>query len=91
MWSLSYFWHKAGAPHHAPHIRRRAFAWSRLFAEDALVLLDAAASFLPVPPAATPVSTAAKQQHHNNDNEDQFHRKSPVMVMTSNRELPAVN
>jgi hypothetical protein len=41
--------------------------------------------------AATPVSAAAKQQHHNNYDKDQFHRKSPLMVMTSNSELPAVN
>jgi hypothetical protein len=40
---------------------------------------------------ATPVSAAAKQQHHNNYDKDQFHRKSPLMAMTSNSELPAVN
>jgi hypothetical protein len=38
--------------------------------------------FLPVPPAATVVSATAKQQHQDNDNEDQFHGKSPLMVMT---------
>jgi len=40
---------------------------------------------------ATPVSAAAKQQHQKNYNKDQIHRKSPFMVMTSNRELPTVN
>jgi hypothetical protein len=41
--------------------------------------------------AATPISAAAKQQHQNNDNKDQFHEKSPLMVMSSNSELPAIN
>jgi hypothetical protein len=45
----------------------------------------------PMTSAATPVSAAAKQQHQNNDNEDQFHRKSPLRVMTSNGERLAVN
>jgi len=39
--------------------------------------------FLPMTSTATPVSATAKQQHQNNDNKDQFHRKSPLMVMTS--------
>jgi hypothetical protein len=41
--------------------------------------------------ATTPVSAAAKQQHQNDDNEDQFHKKSPLMVMTSNSERLIVN
>ncbi len=47
--------------------------------------------FLPMTSTATPVSAAAKQQHHNNYNKDQFHMKSPLMVTTSNSELPTVN
>jgi hypothetical protein len=47
--------------------------------------------FLPMTPAATPVSAAAKQQHQDNDNKDQFHEKSPVLVMTSNSERLAEN
>jgi hypothetical protein len=47
--------------------------------------------FLPMTSTATPVSAAAKQQQQNNHNKDQFHRKSPLMVMTSNRELPPGN
>jgi hypothetical protein len=47
--------------------------------------------FLPMTSTATPVSAAAKQQHQNNYDKDQFHRKSPLMVMTSNSELPAEN
>jgi hypothetical protein len=47
--------------------------------------------FLPMTSTATPVSAATKQQHHNNYDKDQFHRKSPLMVMTSNSELPAEN
>jgi CTP:molybdopterin cytidylyltransferase MocA len=39
--------------------------------------------FLPMTSTATPVSATAKQQHQNNHNKDQFHRKSPLMVMTS--------
>jgi hypothetical protein len=39
---------------------------------------------------ATPISAAAKQQQQNN-NKDQFHRKSPLMVITSKRELTTVN
>jgi hypothetical protein len=41
--------------------------------------------------AATPVSAAAKQQNQDYDNQDQFHKKSPSMVMTSNSERLAVN
>jgi hypothetical protein len=47
--------------------------------------------FLPMTSTATPVSAAAKQQHHDNYDKDQFHGKSPSMVMTSNSELPAEN
>jgi hypothetical protein len=47
--------------------------------------------FLPMTSTATPVSAAAKQQHHNNYDKDQFHRKSPLEVMTSNSELLTVN
>ena len=53
--------------------------------------MDAVVSILPMTSTATPVSAAAKQQHHNNYDKDQFHRKSPLMVMTSNSELPAEN
>jgi hypothetical protein len=38
-----------------------------------------------------PVSAAAKQQHQNSYNKDQLHKKSPLMVMTSNKELPTVD
>jgi hypothetical protein len=41
--------------------------------------------------AATPISAAAEQQHQDHDNKDQFHEKSPLMVMTSNSERLAMN
>jgi hypothetical protein len=72
----------------------RPFKWRsfHLFDERAFALPDVALiQFLPMTSAATPVSAAAEQQHHNNDNEDQFHGKSPLMVMTSNTEQPAVD
>src|ERR1700730_4633300 len=47
--------------------------------------------FLPMTSATTPVSAAAKQQHQNDDHEDQFHNKSPLMVMTTNSERLIVN
>jgi hypothetical protein len=47
--------------------------------------------FLPMASAATPVSAAAEQQHHNKDDEDQIHGRSPLRVMTSRRELAAMD
>jgi hypothetical protein len=47
--------------------------------------------FSPMTSSTTPVSAAAEQKHQNNDNEDQFHRKSPLKVVTSMRERPAVD
>jgi hypothetical protein len=47
--------------------------------------------FLPMPPAATPVSAAAEQQYQNNNDENQIHGRSPLMVMISERERPAMD
>jgi hypothetical protein len=47
--------------------------------------------FLPMTSAATPVSAAAEQQDQNDDNKDQFHGISPLMTMSSKKELPGWN